>query len=119
MPLIGSLASSEEDEDSPPGETQEIAYDDFKQIKMGMSKEEVFAILGKGVKVSVPFVDAIIDTGLEVYLWENGDDLGGCEITFDDGKVSNKAWSGPVPEKKTEKKSGSIKIKAGHESGEE
>ena len=119
VPLIGSLASSEDDEDSPAGETAKITYEDFEQIEMGMTKEEVFAVLGKGVKVSVPFVDAFIDTGLEVYLWENGDDLGGCEITFDGGKVSNKAWSGPVPKKQSGKKGGSVKIKASHESGEE
>ena len=62
---------------------------------MEMTKDKVFAILGKGTKVSIPFVDSILNTGMETYLWENGDELGGCEITFVDGKVDHKMWKGP------------------------
>ncbi|MBQ3387878.1 MAG: hypothetical protein IJG60_01540 [Thermoguttaceae bacterium] len=108
IPLLGALAAPEEDEEEDVQETteeeesakenetgQKITYSQFKQVKMEMTKDKVFAILGKGTKVSIPFVDSILNTGMETYLWENGDELGGCEITFVDGKVDHKMWKGP------------------------
>ena len=108
IPLLGALAAPEEDEEEDVQETTKeeesakenetglkITYSQFKQVKMEMTKDKVFAILGKGTKVSIPFVDSILNTGMETYLWENGDELGGCEITFVDGKVDHKMWKGP------------------------
>ena len=122
IPLLGALAAPEEDEEEDVQETtkeeeeeesaeenetgRKMTYSQFKQVKMEMTKDEVFAILGKGTKVSIPFVDSILNTGMETYLWENSDELGGCEITFVDGKVDHKMWKGPKddePEDESEK----------------
>jgi hypothetical protein len=111
IPLLGSLTEQDDGEVSHD-ESSVITYDQFKQVKMGMTKEEVFEVLGKGVKVSMPIVDALVGMRLEAYLWENEDEFGGCEITFADGKVEHKIWNGPVPqdeeedEDMSEKKSG-------------
>lgn len=108
IPLLGALTAPEEDGEEDVQETTEegesakeggagvkITYSQFKQVKMDMTKDKVFAILGKGTKISIPFVDTILNTGVETYLWENDDELGGCEITFVDGKVDHKMWKGP------------------------
>ena len=99
IPLLGAFDEPEnESEDAPDGEPVKVTYAQFKRVKMDMTKKEVFAILGKGTKMSVPFVGGIVDSVGEVYLWENDDDLGGCEVTFVDGKVEHKMWKGPGAE---------------------
>lgn len=84
-----------EDEDALGEKPVKVTYAQFKRVRMDMTKKEVFAILGKGTKVTVPFVGGIVDSMGEAYLWENDDDLGGCEVTFIGGKVGHKMWKGP------------------------
>ena len=99
IPLLGTFTEPDEDGDETADEeTGKVTYAQFKRVKMEMTKKEVFAILGKGTKVTVPFVGGFVDSMGEVYLWENDDDLGGCEITFVDGKVEHKMWKGPGAE---------------------
>ena len=99
IPLLGSFTESDEEGgETADEEAGKVTYAQFKRVKMKMTKKEVFAILGKGTKMTVPFVGGIVDSMGEVYLWENDDDLGGCEVTFVDGKVEHKMWKGPGAE---------------------
>ena len=55
------------------------------------------AFIGTGFMARA-MIGGIVDSVGEVYLWENDDDLGGCEVTFIDGKVGHKMWKGPGAE---------------------
>ena len=62
---------------------------DYEIVKPGMSKEEVFAILGKNGKV------VSSETGVVMVQWMNDkDQTSSMTITFQDGKVSGKACAG-------------------------
>lgn len=78
-----------------------VTYSQYQRVKTDMTKEEVFAILGEGNKINVPLAD-MVAPGMEVYFWENDDLIGGCEVTFIDGKVDHKGWSGSAEEEKNE-----------------
>ena len=66
-----------------------ITYDEYKQIKDGMSYKEVCKIIGGEGELLSSYGDA------EVYKWEGVGSLGANAIvTFYDGEVMTKAQSG-------------------------
>lgn len=62
---------------------------DYERVKPGMTKEEVFAILGKNGKI------VSSEKGVVMVQWMNGKELtSSMTITFQGGKVSGKACAG-------------------------
>lgn len=83
----------EEPKPSSPSITAGISLANYTQVRTGMSKAEVIAILGSGFEI---LSEAELGgTRSEIYMWQEKRFLGGnCNVTFSDGKVIAKAQFG-------------------------
>lgn len=72
--------------------TDGINGEKFNEIQNGMSYDEVVAIIGEdGTSISE---SELADIKTEIYEWESHDGWGNANITFQNGKVVNKAQFG-------------------------
>lgn len=77
---------------SSPENTEGINADKFNQIQNGMTYDEVVAIIGEdGTSISE---SELADIKTEIYEWQSHDGWGNANITFQNGKVVNKAQFG-------------------------
>lgn len=68
-----------------------IRWDNARQVKAGMTKQEVGALMGQ------PYSVQTVDKGSEKWVWVHVTPFGGAEsahLTFKDGKVTQ-AWEIP------------------------
>ena len=76
--------------EEPKKEGTKITYENFLNIKMGQSYDEVVALLGEGKESSSSEVAGIKTT---IYQW-NGSGVGNMNITIQNGAVTGKAQMG-------------------------
>lgn len=69
--------------------TQLAGIEAYQQVKIGMSQDEVFKLLGKGKVLNET---ETVNLKVEEYEWSSGS--GKISITFENGKVSKKSQSG-------------------------
>lgn len=89
--VIGSCIIKSKRGDSQQIQSGAVTLDNFKKIEMGMTLDEVVALIGHGEQVSKSKQGRL---EASMYSWTSGYLGANCSVMFQNGKVTNKAQIG-------------------------